>query len=80
MWLCGEEIYELCVLNLPKISKKWLFCFIGSALTLIGISLHLTVLSHDRTKHGTEKKYKIAKEEEYISNRIDTALNRRSRM
>ncbi len=49
MWLCGREVWRLCGIDLPEISRMWLWCLGSSVVVVFGVSLHLVALIYART-------------------------------
>ncbi len=48
MWICGTEIEVFCNDYIPDIVKFWRLCEIGSVIVVLGVSLHLMALTHER--------------------------------
>ena len=55
MWICGTEIELFCGTDLPDIVRYWLLCCVGSVLVVLGVCLHLLMLTHERTRLGEER-------------------------
>ncbi len=74
MWICGTEIELFCSDYIPGIVLYWLLCIIGSAVVVFGVSVHLVVLTHERTRLGEERRLREESDLRYIQNRVSHAL------
>ena len=79
MWLCGKEIQKLCSSYLPKITSSWQNCSIAAVLIIFGVTLHLTLLSYERSKLGEKRKQRDKIEEHfYINKHVKSEILRNS--
>ena len=79
MWICGTEIELLCGTYLPIIVNGWQNCAFACLLVILGVSMHLTSLSYERTHLGEEyKQRERIKEHFYINEHIKSEISRNS--
>ena len=78
MWLCGTEVELLCIDYLPTITNAWLECSVACLLVILGIAMHLTFLSYERTDLGEKYKQILEKEHNYINEHIKSQISRNS--
>ena len=75
MWICGTEIELLCSTYLPTITTAWQTCSIAAVIVILGIAMHLTYLSYERTELGEQYKQSAEKEQQYIDKHIRNSLD-----
>ena len=79
MWFCGQkELAELCDLRLPAIVPAWTNCVVGASLTILGIAIHMMVLSYQGANASEQKLLKDLQERHYTSRHVQSAILRRS--
>ena len=79
MWICGTEIELLCSTYLPIITYAWQNCSIACLLVVLGVSMHLTFLSYERTALGEEyNQRQRIKEHFYINEHVKSEISRNS--
>ena len=76
MWICGTEIDLLCKTYLPTITDAWLNCSIAALIVILGIAMHLTFLSYERTDLGEQYKQRAENEYFYIKQHIKSQISR----
>ena len=75
MWICGTEIELICSTYLPTITTAWQTCSIAAIIVILGIAMHLTYLSYERTELGEQYKQSAEKEQLYINKHIRNSLD-----
>ncbi len=48
MWICGTEIELFCSDFIPDVELYLLLSVVASVLIVLGVALHLVVLTHER--------------------------------
>ena len=76
MWICGTEIDLLCKMYMPTITDAWRNCSIAALIVILGISMHLTFLSYERTDLGEQYKQRAENEYFYIKQHIKSQISR----
>ena len=76
MWICGTEIDLLCKTYLPTITNAWRNGSIAALIVILGISMHLTFLSYERTDLGEQYKQRAEDEYFYIKQHINSQISR----
>ena len=75
MWICGTEIDLLCKTYLPTITDAWRNCSIAALIVILGIAMHLTFLSYERTDLGEQYKQRAENEYFYIKQHIKSQIS-----
>ena len=64
--LTSQELTELCAVRLPAIVPAWTNCVIGASLVMLGIALHMTILSYQSADAAEQKKLRELEDRHYI--------------
>ena len=78
MWICGTEVELMCSMYLPAITDAWMCCSIAAVIVILGIAMHLTFLSYERTDIGEQYKQTTENEYAYIKKHIKSQISRNS--
>ena len=62
----SQELTELCAVRLPAIVPAWTNCVIGASLVMLGIALHMTILSYQSSDAAEQKKLRELEDRHYI--------------
>ena len=76
MWICGTEVELMCSMYLPAITSAWRYCSIAAVVVILGIAMHLTFLSYERTDIGEQYKQMAENEYAYIKKHIKSQISR----